>query len=56
MNENIQKLNLIANKMGISLVFNKKSDDLGFSKIQNISKPNRPEVKKQIQKQLEAIK
>lgn len=58
--QNIDIINDLAEKMGIKFVIVKpeelfKHKNINISKILDISKPNRPEVKEFFQKQLEAL-
>lgn len=50
-----EKLELVANKMRIRLVDSEENKNLYPSKMLDISKQNRPEIEKYLQKQLESI-
>lgn len=50
---NKEKIHDLAHKMGLKFIENKNVSEPNF-RIINVSKPGRPEVKKSIQRQLEA--
>lgn len=51
---NKEKIHDIANMMGLQFVDNEK-DNILNSKMLNISKPERPQIKEELQRQLENI-
>lgn len=51
-----EKLEIFTNKMGMKLVNSEERRNTYSSKMLDISKPGRPEVKEWLQKQLESIR
>lgn len=52
---NRDKLYVLSNKMGLILINKKDTENTLVSKMLDISKPNRPEVKEFFQRQLENV-